>query len=361
MPRFPLRRLPIRAEYTPIYPGGGGGNIEKLLGREPSEAPPTEDWLASTTRTNRNPNDPNQGISIAVLPDGERIYLDELIARDLEGMLGPGHEMPHLEVLAKFLDKRTRFSVQVHPTKEFARRHLGSAYGKAESWIILETRLVDGAESFILLGWKEPMSLERWSDIVRSGDPEAQVNALNRIPVKPGEVYYVEGGWVHAAGSGIFMVEVQEPSDIGLSTEHICAGGGPPPQILRGGLPFEVGMRMLTYDMPTGGEFVRLARQTPTLLRESDQGSEWSQFDPWARTHFDATRVEVTGTFVPEVRPYGHLFVVVKGSGNVATDAGSMEVGPGDRVFMPADASEYELSAGEDGALSVIRCFPPAP
>ena len=332
--------------------------MNRLMGLAPEPAT-TEDWLASTTPTGRDPADPYHGISMVRTPDGRRMPLSELLAADPERFLGPGRTEPMLNVLAKFLDTRGRFGTQVHPTREYARRLMNSPYGKAESWIILETQVIDGEEPYILLGWREPMTLERWTDVVRRNDVEAMLAAQNRIPVKPGEVYYVDGGWVHAVGTGVLMVEVQEPSDHCLSTEGLCKPGQPPPEVVHRCLSFDDAMTMFTYDMPSGAELIELARQTPTPLRETSDGSEWELFEPWARKWFDATRVEVTGTFRPEAREIGHLFVVTGGNGSVRTESGALELSPGSRAFMPAGAAEHEFTAAPGETLTLIRCFPP--
>ena len=353
-----LFRCPVPTEPTWPRRGKGGGLMNTLMGLSP-EPTTTEDWLASTTPTGRNPNDPHEGISTAVLPDGRRMLLPDVLALVPEKMLGPDRTVPMLDVLVKFLDTLGRFGTQVHPTRDYAARYMHSPYGKAESWIILDTQVIDGEEPYILLGWSEPMTLERWTQIVLDGDVDAMLAAQNRIPVQPGDVYYVEGGWIHAAGTGILMVEVQEPSDHCLSTEHLCTKGQKPPEVIYNGLRFDDAMRMFTYDMPSGQEFIDLARQTPTLLRKTDSGEEWELFEPWATRWFDATRVSVTGTFSPEVRGMGHMFVVTGGHGVVKAEGGSLDLAPGSRVFMPFGAAEHEFTAATGESLSLVRCFPP--
>ena len=36
---------------------------------------------------------------------------------------------------------------------------------------------------------------------------------LHRVPVRPGEAYFIPGRFPHAIGSGVFLLEVQEPTD----------------------------------------------------------------------------------------------------------------------------------------------------
>jgi mannose-6-phosphate isomerase len=350
-----LSAVPVHTEWTPQYPGSGAGNIERLLGHEGEPTFAAEDWLASTTRIGRDDTGPDSGISRVILPDGSRPLLTDHIARDVEGMLGVGYTEPMLEVLAKFLDKETRFGVQVHPAREYAQEVYHTPYGKAEAWIIVS---VHTENPVIYLGWNRPMTIERWTEITLSDDSDAMLAAMNRIPVNVGDVWYVDGGWVHGAGGGLFIVEVQEPSDHTVGTERLCTNGVPPVE-LRGGINFGQAMGMFDYDGPTGDEFIEKARQQQIPVRKDRDGVETSLFEPWARTRFDATRVVVRGEFRPDPRVVGHLFVALDGTGTVSTNAGALTLKPGDRVFMPAGAADHEFVATPGETLNIIRCFPP--
>jgi mannose-6-phosphate isomerase len=46
-----------------------------------------------------------------------------------------------------------RLPLQVHPSAAFAQEHLGSQCGKTESWLAVETRVVDAEEPYLLLGF----------------------------------------------------------------------------------------------------------------------------------------------------------------------------------------------------------------
>ena len=59
-------------------------------------------------------------------------WRDDSNVRVAEGSFGDA------DLLAKLLDAGQRLPVHVHPTREYASRHLGCAYGKTEAWYILE-------------------------------------------------------------------------------------------------------------------------------------------------------------------------------------------------------------------------------
>lgn len=220
-------RRPIRLGETRAWRVYTGGKLlEAFRGHDdPSDSHYPEDWVGSTTEA-RNPDPvPNEGLTLVEGTDGGTVPLRDLCAAYPEPMLGPAAASAggRLPFLAKLLDSAVRLPIQCHPTREDARRVFGSAVGKTESWIILETRVIGGVEPFVLLGFNGTATEARWREAVLALDTPALESMLIRHAVKPGEVYHVAPGVPHAIGSGVFMVEVQEPSDITVSAENRCA------------------------------------------------------------------------------------------------------------------------------------------
>ncbi len=106
-------------------------------------------------------------------------------------------------LLVKLLDAREMLSVQVHPGDEYAARRHGKL-GKTEAWVVLDAP----PGSKLVLGLKEGVTL--------AGAVEARAleDALNWLPVAPGDVLYIPHGLVHALGGGIRVYEIQQASDI---------------------------------------------------------------------------------------------------------------------------------------------------
>jgi len=110
-------------------------------------------------------------------------------------------------LLAKFIDANTKLSVQVHPDDRYAAEHEHGKLGKTECWYILE--VAPGAS--IVHGFKAPTSraaVQRAIEEVRLED------LLHEEQVQAGDVIFVPAGTVHAIGSGIFLYELQEYSDV---------------------------------------------------------------------------------------------------------------------------------------------------
>src|SRR4051794_10795678 len=122
LPPNPVRRF---------YEGGAG--IAALRGEPFSGDRVPEDWVGSTTEAFGEP-----GVGPSNFADGTS--LRDAIAADPEAWLGGAHVArwgadPIL--LVKLLDAGARLPVHAHPDGPFARRHLGTRFGKTEAWIVI--------------------------------------------------------------------------------------------------------------------------------------------------------------------------------------------------------------------------------
>ena len=95
-------------------------------------------------------------------------------------------------------------SIRMTPTP---REHEGKL-GKTEAWVILKAE--EGAS--ILYGLKEDVTLEALRAALEGGGDVERL--IRRVPVKPGDVYYMPSGMVHAIGGGILLYEIQQSSDV---------------------------------------------------------------------------------------------------------------------------------------------------
>ncbi|MGZ5224904.1 MAG: type I phosphomannose isomerase catalytic subunit [Burkholderiales bacterium] len=132
--------------------------------------------------------------------------LDELAkqyGRELVGETAP--QADRYPLLMKFLFPRDTLSVQVHPDDEGAQR-LGQPCGKTECWYVLDAK--PGAK--IGLGLKTGTTR---AQLKRAIEDKTAENLLNWIDIRPGEMYYVDAGTVHAIAGGSILVETQQNSD----------------------------------------------------------------------------------------------------------------------------------------------------
>ena len=120
----------------------------------------------------------------------------------LNGTLAREHRFP---LLVKIIFPKDKLSVQVHPDDEGAKR-AGLPCGKTECWYVLSA--TPGAK--VGLGLKPGTRRTEVEASIRNNEME---QLLNWIPVKTGEMIYVDAGTVHAIGPDCVLLEAQQNSD----------------------------------------------------------------------------------------------------------------------------------------------------
>lgn len=130
------------------------------------------------------------------------VYMGDLVGEKVFDKFGL--EFP---LLIKYLDCNDVLSVQVHPDDELAvERH--NSYGKTEMWYVADCK--PGAALYVGFKNRDITREEYIEAVAKSTLPEL----LNRVEVKPGDVFFIPAGVVHALGAGIEVVEIQQTSDI---------------------------------------------------------------------------------------------------------------------------------------------------
>lgn len=114
-----------------------------------------------------------------------------------------GDEFP---LLIKFIDAQKDLSIQVHPNDEVAHRQ-GKPRGKTEMWYVFPS--APGA--FLYNGLKQQITPEQYKAMVEN---DTITDALARYEVSEGDVFFIPAGRIHAIGSGSFVAEIQQTSDV---------------------------------------------------------------------------------------------------------------------------------------------------
>ncbi len=110
-------------------------------------------------------------------------------------------------LLVKLIDANDILSVQVHPDDAYAYACEGGDSGKTEMWYIIDAK----PDAKLVYGLKEGVGKEEFAAAVAQG----RINdAMNFVPVKAGETYFIPAGMLHAIGAGILIAEIQQNSDL---------------------------------------------------------------------------------------------------------------------------------------------------
>lgn len=135
--------------------------------------------------------------------------LNELIGIMKESLVGQdnynqfGTEFP---LLVKFIDACQDLSIQVHPSDEIARRQ-GKERGKTEMWYIMESE----PDAKLYCGLKQQITPDEYKQMIAN---DTICNALAQYEVKEGDVFFLPAGRIHSIGSGCFLAEIQQTSDV---------------------------------------------------------------------------------------------------------------------------------------------------
>lgn len=358
---MPLPLEPVRVRRT--YRGGKAlDRWHGITNGVDNDQP--EEWLASVTEA-RNPGfSPieNEGLSQVFL-DGKWYFLRELVKREPENMLGSAHVSrfgTEPGVLAKIIDSAERLSIQVHPDKQFAKERFHSDYGKTECWHILGTRVIDGQEPFLLMGFRPGVTREKWEALYRGQDILGMVNSLNRIVPQPGQTFLIRGGMPHAIGPGCLLVEIQEPTDYTLRSERTKADGSPIPEaLIHQGLGEQALMECFHYE--TMEESALLSSVCPEeKMKRYPAGSCWRLLvGPKDTACFAMERVEVREPLsFAQGESFSYL-VILEGKGTLRYSGGSLDVAQTQQIFLPHAMGGFSLCPDGKDPLTVIRCYPP--
>jgi mannose-6-phosphate isomerase len=296
-----------------------------------------EEWIGSiTTRFGES----EQGLSR--LPDGT--FLKDAIAANPVSWLGQAHIDSFglsIEVLVKLLDPDQRLPVHFHPNKAFAKEHLGLDHGKTEAWIILEAPAGAG----VGLGFKETQNKEELLKLVRNQDSAALLASLRRSEVSVGDAILVPAGVAHAIDSGIFVLELQEPTDLSalLEWEGFAVDGIKDGHL---GLGFETVTDALMLDPLSDSEFDLLVKRNIF-----SGGALRSVLPIKADGYFRAHLAPGIGDFEAGFA----IALVLDGAGEITfANAPGIHITKGDALVIPHAADKFTVSGA-----NVIICRPP--
>ena len=336
----------------------GGALLDAAVGNAASEDDHfPEDWLASCVRAvnGNHSQGPDEGLSRLRTGDGSLGPLfRDVVAADPAGFLGGGGEMT---LLCKYLDSAVRLPIQCHPDREFARLHYHSEHGKAESWIILGSRPINGVAPYLLMGFQPGVDEAAFARVVRDQDVPAMEAMLHRVPVRAGDVYFIPGRFPHAIGSGVFLLEVQEPSDWVVQPERYCAEQCLTDADMWGPLDPATALTCFRYVGETVEEIAARLKKTPMALRADEGGSLSRIIGPETTPCFGVDQLRVTGHYrLEHPAPY-FVVVVTHGAGTVAWAGGETPVCRGDVFFVPFGVRGLDFTA-TDAPLEAYLCLP---
>lgn len=233
------------------------------------------------------------------------------------GVLGGNvRRFENFPVLIKLIDAKDPLSIQVHPSDRYA-LEVEHEYGKTEMWYIVDCD--PGAALYF--GVNRGISKEEFRRRIENNTVE---EVLNRVEVRPGDVFFIEAGTIHAIGAGILICEIQQNSNCTYRVYDYgrCGADGRPRE-----LHIDKAMAVSRLTPSEGLDKAPVARdiQGGTMARLAEC------------KYFTADRFTIDSEVSIFIGGGSFLsLTAVQGSGQVTGPENTMDFSPGDTLFIPA-------------------------
>ena len=221
--------------------------------------------------------------------------------------------------------------ISYHPDQKFAKEKLQLNHGKTEAWIILDAP----AGAKVGIGFKNQMAKKEVAALVSTHDSTGLLNSLEFKQVRAGDAVFVPAGVPHAIESGIFVLELQEPTDLSILLEWdgFAVDGDKDGHL---NLGFDTALDALRLD-PLSDE-----QQGQIISRfESSDLISHGIFKSIADNFFRADYL--TGDS-RKIEPGFGIFLALAGNGVMRfSNADPLEANIGDAIVIPYSAGELSL------------------
>lgn len=249
--------------------------------------------------------------------------LSAYFAQNPQAMGEHCRDFPNFPVLIKFIDARQPLSIQVHPSDGYALREEGE-YGKTEMWYVMDC----DPGSTLYFGVNRALAQEEFRRRIEDNTVE---EVLNRVPVHPGDVFFIEAGTLHAIGAGILICEIQQNSNCTYRVyDYARLGPDGQPRALHIDKALAVS-RLTPSPAPVQPTPTAVPGGTQTLLASC----------PYFTTH--RYRVDTTVTLTAGPESFLSL-MVMEGSGTAAGPENTVAFAPGDSLLVPAGSGDVQVS-----------------
>ena len=307
-----------------------------------------EEWIASKVKA-INPKYFGERDGVSKIKDTD-IFFDDLLNDYKEELLGNRK----YDCLVKFLDSAVRLPFQVHPTKEFSRKHFNSDYGKTEAWLVVAKR----PNAKLYFGFKDKITKEQLSELEERSEVEKDImgNLLAGVDVNVGDIWLIKAGLIHAIGAGCTIVEVQEPTDFTIQPERWCNDYHISYEEEYIGLDKDTALNAINYDI-YGDSAKAYAKVTPTVEIDTPTYKKEVLISYDDTPCFGEKRhtIKNGGSFVMDFAP--SVYICLYGSAVITGENYRKEIRKGDYFYLPFVA-ENKFTVSTETTATLIECLP---
>ena len=179
------------------------------------------------------------------------------------------------------------------------------------------------------------MQMKEVRELVDTENTTALLASLNKLSVKPGDGVLVPAGIPHAIAEGIFLLELQEPTDLSimLEWEGFKMDGHKDGHL---NLGFDLALQAMELNALSQSDIASL--RTGTELNSSGMVSLLPDgADPYFRAHAISSGVEIDPGFA--------VMLVLSGSGQLQSDNGdAIDLARGEALVIPHAVGKWQLT-----------------
>jgi mannose-6-phosphate isomerase len=191
-------------------------------------------------------------------------------------------------------------------------------------------------------------------------DIPSMLGVLHKIPVKAGDVVYVKAGLPHAIGEGVFMVELQEPTDFSIILEKSCAGYVFDEKDCWFGLDKNLVLTTIDHRVYSWEDVQRELVIKPKELRREGESTEVELLGYNVTECFAGRRLTVVNTLTDDTHDRFHILIVLNGEGKLFYENGSLSLKRGTELFIPATLGQHRFESTNGTMLTMMKCLPAA-
>lgn len=238
-------------------------------------------------------------------------------------------------VLVKLIDAKNDLSVQVHPNDEYAHKYENDN-GKTEMWYVIDA----APDSELIYGFNEELSKE---DFRKAIENNTLMEKLRRVPVKQGDVFFIEPGTLHAIGKGILIAEIQQSSNVTYRVYdygRLGADGKPRPLHIEKALEV-TNTKPLDPERPVYG--LELDGVVTQLLADCQ--------------YFNVNRHRLIKELelYADKNSFAHVLMIGGSGGELVADNYRLELTMGSSVFVPAGTGAFAIKGNCDVIVTTIQ------
>lgn len=304
-------------------------------------------WGGTRLNTDFNKDCPFERIAesweLSCHKDGESVItngeysgrtLNEYITAEGKAVLGRNcSRFNSFPVLIKLIDAKENLSVQVHPDNDYALKNEGEQ-GKTEMWYVVDAD--EGAE--LIYGFKSEITKTAFREAIESN---TLLDCVKKVPVKKGDVFFIEAGTLHAIGKGILIAEIQQNSNTTYRVyDYNRVGADGKPRQLHIDKALDV-TKLCPAEPYPAEEAVKQDGYITTLLASCDC--------------FKVSKLDVNGFSLLEAgKESFSSILILDGTAKLVYDGAVLKLKKGDSVFVPAGMGKYSLSGRCEAIFTTV-------